>query len=164
MSIKVMTAVWEHSQHKGASLLLLLAIADHAHDDGGGAFPAVGKLAQKIRMSARQVQRILHLLEASGELSVAWGQGPNGTNRYTVRLDRLPPRQDVTPDRMSPPTNRAAGGDTSSGRGDVAVSPEPSPNRHESSGDVPRSRAGESPAERLARLRRAVRPTGVGRR
>lgn len=104
MSIKVMTAVWEHSQHKGASLLLLLAIADHAHDDGGGAFPAVGKLAQKIRMSARQVQRILHLLEASGSCRSRGARDRTGPTATPSGSTGSPPtgchpRQDVTPDK-----------------------------------------------------------------
>jgi len=34
MSIKVMSYVWEASKAKGSELLLLLAIADHAADDG----------------------------------------------------------------------------------------------------------------------------------
>jgi hypothetical protein len=34
MSIRVMTKVWDHSTQKGSTLLLLLALADHAADDG----------------------------------------------------------------------------------------------------------------------------------
>lgn len=131
-----MTAVWEHSQHKGSALLLLLAIADHAHDDGRGAYPSVAALARKIRMSERQVQRILQLLEASEEVGIQWGEGPRGTNLITVRLHRLPPdkmspRQDVTP------TNGAAGGDKSRQGGDIAMAPEPSLNHQQPSEDDP---------------------------
>ncbi len=55
MSIKVASYTWEHSQHKGSALLLLLAIADHAHEDGGGAYPSIGTLAAKIRMTPRLI-------------------------------------------------------------------------------------------------------------
>ena len=58
MSIKVMNRVWDESQHKGSTLLLLLAIADHAADDGY-CWPNVKTLAQKIRMSRRQTIRLL---------------------------------------------------------------------------------------------------------
>jgi hypothetical protein len=34
MSIKVMSQVWEHSTRKGTRLLLLLALADFANDEG----------------------------------------------------------------------------------------------------------------------------------
>ena len=138
MSIKVMTLVWEHSRHKSSALLLLLAIADHAHDDGGGAFPAVGTLAKKVRMSTRQVQRLLETLDKSGELRVEWGEGPRGTNRYTVVLDRLGVRHScVTPDKMSPQTKTSAQGDRLSRRGDIVMSRKPSPNHQQPSGKGP---------------------------
>lgn len=36
MSIHVMNLVWKKSRNKRTAMLLLLAIADHAHDDGTG--------------------------------------------------------------------------------------------------------------------------------
>ena len=36
MSIKVQSHVWEHSPAKGGELLILLAIADFADDNGEG--------------------------------------------------------------------------------------------------------------------------------
>ncbi len=42
MSIRVMTAVWEESRAGGVALLCLLALADHA-DDEGWCYPAVVK-------------------------------------------------------------------------------------------------------------------------
>ena len=67
MSIRVMSHVWEHSQHKGGDLLLLLAIADHA-DDHGQAFPSIKLLAQKTRMTERNVQLVIKRLTHSIEL------------------------------------------------------------------------------------------------
>jgi hypothetical protein len=93
MSIRVMTQVWATSQHKGSRLLLLLAIADFAHDDGTGAYPSIATLAEKIRMSERQVIRLLQALEASGELMVKPGGSRYATNLLTipVRGDKLAP-------------------------------------------------------------------------
>lgn len=82
MSIKVMARVWEQSSQKGSTLLLLLAIADHAADDGY-CWPSTQTLAEKIRMSVRSVIRQIKILETLGELYVIRG---NRNNRYIVRL------------------------------------------------------------------------------
>ena len=95
MSIQVMTLVWKGSLNKGSALLLLLAIADHAHDDGTGAWPSVETLAQQIRMTTRNTQRLLRLLEESGELVVGAGAGPNGVNTYTIPLTSFHPDKSV---------------------------------------------------------------------
>jgi len=85
MSVKAMTWVWEHSQHKGSALLVLLAIADMANDDGD-CWPGVGRLAQKCRMKERNLQLILRALETSGELQTFLNDGTQTatgkTNRY----------------------------------------------------------------------------------
>lgn len=84
MSIKVMTQIWEESLEKGSALLLLLAIADHAHDDGTGAYPSIQKLAEKSRMTTRNVQLLLRRLEADGELAIFPNEGPHGVNLYEI--------------------------------------------------------------------------------
>lgn len=83
MSIKVMSAVWEHSQQSGGALLVLLALADFANDDGH-CYPSVGTLADKSRMSRRNVQYILRDLEAAGEITAALDGGKNGTTGYII--------------------------------------------------------------------------------
>lgn len=87
MSIKVMSHVWEHSKQKGAGLLLLLAIADNANDDGD-CFPGVARLAQRVRADERNVKRMIGKLEESGELLVfkeAGIQTDHGwTNLYRI--------------------------------------------------------------------------------
>src|SRR5262245_56548309 len=88
MSIKVMSHVWEHSQQKGSYLLTLLAIADYAHDDGTRAYPSVGTLARKTRLSERNVQYVLHKLADSGELVIQHGAGPKGCHVYSIPLTR----------------------------------------------------------------------------
>ncbi len=71
MSIKCMTRVWEQTPKsiKGSQLLLLLAIADHARDDGH-AWPGITTLAGKIRMSERHTMRMLDELESEGVLYI----------------------------------------------------------------------------------------------
>lgn len=88
MSVKMLTRVWEHSAHSGTGLLMMLAIADFADDDGN-AYPAVGTLADKCRMTSRNVNHILAQLRESGELEVRQNEGPKGTNLYRIHLDPL---------------------------------------------------------------------------
>jgi len=64
-----MQAVWERSSQRGTALLLLLAIADNANDEGE-AWPSVPTMAKKIRMSERYTRIVLRELEASGELVI----------------------------------------------------------------------------------------------
>ena len=78
-----MTLVWTRSRQAGSRLLMLLAIADHADDDGN-AYPGVESLAKKCRISQRQANSILARLRTSGELEVRHNQGPRGTNVYRV--------------------------------------------------------------------------------
>ena len=86
MSIKVMTYIWEESRQKGSALLLLLAIGDHAHDDGTGAYPSVDTLSRKARMTSRNTRLLLNRLTASGELTIEPAAGPHGANVYTIPL------------------------------------------------------------------------------
>lgn len=83
-----MTRVWDESKQKGSALLLLLAIADYAKDDGTGAWPSIETLAKKTRMGRRNVQKLLRKLEDEGELIVYQGKGPKygqyPTNLYNI--------------------------------------------------------------------------------
>lgn len=83
MSVRTMARVWDQSEHSGTELLMLLAIADFA-DDEGNAYPAVPTLAAKCRMSPRNANFILSALRDTGELEVRPNEGPRGTNRYKV--------------------------------------------------------------------------------
>lgn len=83
MSIEAMSTVWKHSRRKGSGLLLLLAIADFANDEGA-AWPSVDTLAAKCRMSIRNTQELLSDLSAEGEITIDPQAGPHGTNVYRL--------------------------------------------------------------------------------
>ncbi len=84
-----MSAVWAASMAQSGELLVLLAIADFSNDEGI-AFPSVGTLAKKARLSPRQVKRILSRLQRMGELKVLKRTGPNRVNKYRILLgDKL---------------------------------------------------------------------------
>ena len=107
MSIRLMSNVWAHSKAKGSQLLLLLSIADHADDDGSGAYPSIGHLAGKVRMSERNVQRIIKQLVNKGELAVILNGGPRGCNLYRVTICRgeIQGTEGVTPVSPKPSKN-----------------------------------------------------------
>lgn len=88
MSVRTISVVWEHSQHSGTELLMMLALADFS-DDHGNSYPAVATLAEKCRMKPRNANYILSALQASGELEVLPNEGPKGVNRYRIAIERL---------------------------------------------------------------------------
>lgn len=122
MSVKISSSIWEYSRCKGSELLLMLAIADNADDDGQ-AYPSIKYLAKKIRMTERCVQLLIRKLDKRGELSIAPGEGPHGSNLYRVK------------------SFQGEGGEKFSGGvkqlvhrgGETASSPKPSLNRHKES-------------------------------
>lgn len=62
--------VFERYPGSGGELLLALALADNAHDDGTRIFPSVATLAVKSRQSERSVQYQLRKMERIGWLEV----------------------------------------------------------------------------------------------
>lgn len=96
MSIRVMTLVWDRSQHTATDLLMMLALADFS-DDQGNSYPGVPALALKCRMSTRNANLILAKLRCSGELEVRQNEGPLGTNRYRITLNASAPLKSASP-------------------------------------------------------------------
>lgn len=85
MSLRVLTLVWEHAKAEGGDLLVLLALADEARDNGG-CYPGIDRIAAKARMTERNVRYVLRRLEQSGELVVVPGGGRANTNLYEIRV------------------------------------------------------------------------------
>jgi hypothetical protein len=91
MSVRVMAEVFARYPNGGSEMLLALALADHAHDDGTNIRPSVKRLATKTRQSERTVQYQLRRMEASGWLQlVANAAGGRNTPReYRINPDWL---------------------------------------------------------------------------
>src|SRR5260370_37923894 len=88
MSIRLMSQVWEDARIQSqAELLVLLALADHARDDGL-CWPSIRTIAAKARIEERSAQRIIRRLIEKGlvELVSKGGciDGHNTPNRYRV--------------------------------------------------------------------------------
>ncbi len=83
MSIAVMSAVWKSAEARGAALLILLALADYANENGI-CWPSVETLSHKARVSERHAHRILTQLERGGVIRIGVREGPKGVNLYRV--------------------------------------------------------------------------------
>lgn len=136
--------VIEHSPHKGADLVVLLMLANHAHADGTGSHPSLATLARETRMSRRQVIRIVERLEVAGAIRVARGASEWGTNLYTIVMSggvNLSPTSDAITSPAKRTRRTASGGDKppaepvsddaevvtfSTPASDMTVSPKPS--------------------------------------
>lgn len=81
---------------------VLLALADHAEDNGTGAHPGVARLAWKTDLSESQVQRHLRALEQLGVIeAVAHVHGGRGhATEYSIHLEKAPPKREYTKGRI----------------------------------------------------------------
>lgn len=68
MSVEAMGWVLKHSEERLGQRLVLLALADRAHEDGSGSFPSIASLASAARLSKRQTHACLRALEKSGAI------------------------------------------------------------------------------------------------
>jgi len=141
-----MDRVWKNSREGGGKLLLLLAIADFADDDGM-AFPGIDTLAEKTRQSRRTVQRQLRELEEEQEIAIEPGTGRSNTHTYwvltgldeNIKQERIEAVQKLKGDILSSikkgdkPDEKRASSDpqkperatSTTLKGDIAMTPEP---------------------------------------
>ncbi len=119
MSIKLMSQAWEQSDVGGSELLLLLALADFANDEGV-CWPSTPQLAKKIRLSDRQTQRLIDKLANDGYVEIVDAGG--GRSKHPVykvkpaKGDKMTPNPE--PERVTPVTQRVT---SSTQKGDVDV-------------------------------------------
>jgi hypothetical protein len=131
MAIKESTRVWETSKQEETSLLILLAIADSANEQGH-AFPGREHLAKYARCDIATVSRLTTRIEADDELYVK--RRPGRGNHYMV-LAGLPDEQKqarramldalfpvpVGSDQTSLPTKGGSGDLGTTGTGDQDI-------------------------------------------
>jgi hypothetical protein len=128
MSVKMMHMVFERFPLAGNDMVLALALADHAHDDGTNIFPGNERLAHKTRMSERTVIRLLQKFVNMGWLiKVKNSNSGRGfanvfcINPNWIKGDNLSPLMDEKKGdkKHERVTNRAQ-------KGDITVSHQPS--------------------------------------
>ena len=88
MSVRVSMWVWHdlETDVDHPMLLVLLALADEADDNGGSCFPSLRRMAGKCRMSTSGVRQVIGRLESSGLIVVVRPdrQGRGHHNRYEL--------------------------------------------------------------------------------
>lgn len=79
-----MSRVWDSNRQSGTDLVILLALADRASEDGV-CWPSLEALAERARLAdTRHVRRILRKLEQQGDIHTIPGAGRGNTSLYLV--------------------------------------------------------------------------------
>ena len=91
MSNEVMTNVWENPCQSHVQQLVLVALADHADEEGGECWPGFGRLAKRCALDRSAVIRAIAALEEGGRISVTRNNGSPGphekrSNLYKVHM------------------------------------------------------------------------------
>ena len=88
MSLAAQQGVWARARAERLDLLVLLALADYADEDGRNAGPAIEALAIRVRLPVEELITALHRLEEAGEL-VAGGTAERPCYHLRCCSDRL---------------------------------------------------------------------------
>jgi hypothetical protein len=160
VSVKLMGLAWETSLPQ-AEKFVLLALCDHAHDDGSHVYPSISYLAWKVGASVRTIQRTMRALEERGViLPVRHRQGGRGfATEYRIVIEAAPRSEPYQKGAKLPPIEGAGkdanvtpipvkGANVDSKRvpnrrlkGDTAMAPQPSGTIIEEPSDIPASSA-----------------------
>ncbi len=95
MSIKIMSWVWDNSPYEGKALLIHLAMADFANDEGL-LWPSQATLAKKSRSTDRHVRDVISGMERDGLVELVTASNGRDAHKY-----RLLARNSVPPEVSS---------------------------------------------------------------
>ncbi|MDW3204589.1 MAG: hypothetical protein R8L07_03520 [Alphaproteobacteria bacterium] len=88
MSIRAMTAVWDHSAAEGPMLLALLAIADVVNDETWEGWVGMATIARRMRRGERAAERAVASLVSMGEIEIVGRHGKSRVNIYRILTGR----------------------------------------------------------------------------
>lgn len=105
MSIRIMSAIFDSLSLGPTERLIMLALADHADDDGR-CYPSMARLSQRTGLSERAIQTNVKNLTDAGYLKVITGGGKSHSNLYFVSANPAAdaPRSRCTPAADAPQT------------------------------------------------------------
>lgn len=99
MSVRVMSMVFEADGITSTQKLVLLALADHAADDGTSIYPSVDTIANKTCLSQAAVRKALKELRSTlGIIRIARKFTSRMPNKYAINIARLSALKRVSPD------------------------------------------------------------------
>lgn len=132
MSIELMGQVWKHSPYEGSRLLLHLAMADHANDEGWF-YAGQNSLARKARCSVEYVRQSVLKMVDDGLLIIE-RKGSSKGRATEYRLLPVPQQQNPTPEHPNTVGDQLA----------VVEPPNSDPQLPNSDGQLPNSARGQS--------------------
>jgi hypothetical protein len=111
MSVRTMSLVFEYDMPElktddgktvpdSTAKFVLLALADHASDEGEGAYPGVKRICKKTSMSTQTVCNALNALRHNG-YTTKEGKSKFDTNNYTINLAKLQPLESSNSSRKN---------------------------------------------------------------
>lgn len=86
MSIQLINAVFESLSLGPTDRLVMLALADHAGDNGT-CYPSIARLCQRTGLGERAVQSAIRRLKDCGHLSARMGGGRGNATLYTLHIN-----------------------------------------------------------------------------
>ena len=84
MSVQIMVSAFLLAGLKPTELLVLLALADHAHKNGAGARPSIARLAWKTNLSKSQVEKLMRSLRRRGVIKCVKRGGNGRASEYEL--------------------------------------------------------------------------------
>lgn len=107
MSIKLMSSIFDtefrdltdidgNVTKASTAKLVLLALADHANDEGEGAYPGLTKMELKTGLSRQGIINTYDALKYNGIIFLI-GESKYGTNNYTINVTAFPPHNGSQP-------------------------------------------------------------------
>lgn len=100
MSVNLMSAIFEteffdlkdeegNTTKASTAKLVLLSMADHANDEGEGAYPSIERLCRKTALSEQTIRNTFDALRHNGIISLE-GRSKYGTNNHTINTKSFP--------------------------------------------------------------------------
>jgi len=100
MSVNLMSAIFEveffdlqdengNTTKASTAKLVLLAMADHANDEGEGAYPSIERLCRKTALSEQTIRNTFDALRHNGIIFLE-GKSKYGTNNHTINTKSFP--------------------------------------------------------------------------
>jgi hypothetical protein len=139
MSVRVMSDVFSADLGSLTDKLVLLALADHAADDGSSVYPGLARLSWKCDLTERAVRKVLRRLEQRRFIHTAEKATHHRTTRYqldvaAIRAARRSPLEEESGGNVVPPS-AASRGNVVPNRGErrspnPSVDPSGEPNHH----------------------------------
>ena len=97
VSIKIISWVWDNSPYEGKALLIHLAMADFANDEGV-LWPSQVTLARKSRSTERYVRDVTNDMVRDSLLEIVSESNGRDSHRYKLLArNSVPPRNSTTP-------------------------------------------------------------------